>query len=88
MVLSMWPCKRKLHEEKSKHAGLAQQNSFGPAFFAEDTGAAKGRTHQTLTPAVDWLDNLIGPGGLLLVVSHLLQSQFQFDEGSWKKVYK
>jgi hypothetical protein len=30
VVLSMWPCKRNLHEEKLKHAGLAQQNSFGP----------------------------------------------------------
>jgi hypothetical protein len=29
----MWPIKRKLDEEKSKHAGLAQQNSFSPAFF-------------------------------------------------------
>jgi hypothetical protein len=32
-VLSMCPCKFKLHEEKSKHAGLAQQNGFGLAFF-------------------------------------------------------
>ncbi len=33
----VWPCKLKLGEEKSKHAGLAQQNGFGPAFvkFAE-----------------------------------------------------
>jgi hypothetical protein len=29
----MWPSKRKLDEEKPKHADLAQQNSFGPAFF-------------------------------------------------------
>jgi hypothetical protein len=26
----MWPNKRKLDEEKSKHASLAQQNGFGP----------------------------------------------------------
>jgi hypothetical protein len=26
---------------------------------------------QGLTPALDWLDSLIGLGGLLLVVSHL-----------------
>jgi hypothetical protein len=32
-VLSMWPCKIKLDEEKAKHAGLAQQNGFGPAFL-------------------------------------------------------
>jgi len=29
----MGPCKFKLDEEKSKHAGLAQQNGFGPAFL-------------------------------------------------------
>jgi hypothetical protein len=28
LVLSMWPCKRKLDEEKLKHASLAQQNGF------------------------------------------------------------
>jgi hypothetical protein len=27
------PCKLKLDEEKSKHAGLAQQNGLGPAFW-------------------------------------------------------
>jgi hypothetical protein len=27
------PYKLKLDEEKSKHAGLAQQNGFGPAFW-------------------------------------------------------
>jgi hypothetical protein len=26
---SMWPCKRILEEEKSKHIGLGQQNGFG-----------------------------------------------------------
>jgi hypothetical protein len=31
------------------------------------------RAQQSLTPAVD---GLIDPGGLLLVVSHLLQSEF------------
>jgi hypothetical protein len=35
-VLSVWPNKRKLDEEKSKHAGLVQQNGFGPAFFLQD----------------------------------------------------
>jgi hypothetical protein len=29
----MWPCELKLDEEKSKHAGLALQNGFDPAFF-------------------------------------------------------
>jgi hypothetical protein len=31
-----------------------------------------------LALAIDWQDGLIGPGGLLLVVSNLLQPQFQF----------
>jgi hypothetical protein len=29
------------------------------------------KAQQSLTPAVDWLDGLIGPGGLLLIVSHV-----------------
>jgi hypothetical protein len=33
LVLSMWPCKLKLDEEKSKHASLAYQNGFGPTFL-------------------------------------------------------
>jgi hypothetical protein len=36
------------------------------------------QTQQSLTPAVDWQDGLIGSGGLLILVSHLLQWQFQF----------
>jgi hypothetical protein len=32
-VLSMWPSKIKLDEEKSKHAVLAQRNGFGPEFL-------------------------------------------------------
>ncbi len=31
-VLSMWPCTRELDKEKSRYAGLAQQNGFGLAF--------------------------------------------------------
>ncbi len=31
-MLSMGPCKLKLDEEKSKHAGVAQQNGFGQEF--------------------------------------------------------
>jgi hypothetical protein len=45
----MWPSKRKLDEEKSKHASLAQQNSFGPEFFQGMLrlvkGTAKPSTH-------------------------------------------
>ncbi len=33
VILSMWPWILKLGEEKSKHAGLAQQNGFSPAFL-------------------------------------------------------
>jgi len=38
----MWPCKRKLDEEKSKHAGLVQQNGFGPAFLHRMLRLVKG----------------------------------------------
>jgi hypothetical protein len=34
---------------------------------------------------VDCLHGLIGPNGLLLLVSHLLQSQFQFYGWGWEK---
>jgi hypothetical protein len=74
-------CGATLNEEKFKHTGLAQQNGFGPAFLLRML-----RLEQSLTPAVDWLDCLIYPGGLLLVVSHLLQSQFQFYGWGWEKV--
>jgi hypothetical protein len=42
-VLSMWPNKRKLDEENSKHAGLVQQNGFGPAFFHRMAGKRHSR---------------------------------------------
>ncbi len=41
-MLSMWPYKLKLDDEKSKHAGLAQQNGFGPAFLHSLLGLVKG----------------------------------------------
>jgi hypothetical protein len=44
------------------------------------------KTQQSLTLVVDWPDGLIGPCGLLLLVSHLLQSQFQFYGHGWEKV--
>jgi hypothetical protein len=46
---------------------------FGPAFLHRMWRVAKGIVK---APVVDWLDGLIGPGGLLLVVADLLQSQF------------
>ncbi len=41
-VLSMWPWKSKFDEEKSKHAGLGQQDGFGPAFLHSLLRLAKG----------------------------------------------
>jgi hypothetical protein len=34
-VLSMWPSTLKPDEEKSTCAGLAQENDFSPAYFAQ-----------------------------------------------------
>jgi hypothetical protein len=53
----MWACTRKLGEEKSKHAGLIQQEGFCPSLADDDAEAGK-------RPAVDWLESLVGPGGL------------------------
>jgi hypothetical protein len=41
-VLRTQPIKRKLDEEKLKHAGLAQQNGFGTAFFHRMLRLVKG----------------------------------------------
>ncbi len=41
---------------------------------------------QILTSVVDWLDKLIGLGGLLLVVSHQFILEFLFYGWGWKKV--
>ncbi len=41
LALSMWPCKRKLDDKKSKHAGFAQQMVW-PIIFAHDAAAEKG----------------------------------------------
>ncbi len=49
-----------------------------PSIFAQ---FAEVGTRHSLTPAVEWLDSLIRPGGLLLVVSHL----FSFMGGVRKK---
>jgi hypothetical protein len=58
------PAQQILDEEKAKHAGLAQQNGYGPAFFHRMLRLAKCTANPT--PAIDWLDCLIGPGWLLL----------------------
>jgi hypothetical protein len=80
----MWSSKRELlDEQKSKHASLAQQNGFGPAFFLSKQFAeaawykaqrsltpAVDWAQRSLTPAVDWLDSLISPGRLLVTSTH------------------
>ncbi len=65
-------------------ASLARQNGFSWVFLHRMLRLAKAQ--QSLTPAVDWLDGLIGWCGLLVVVSHVSQSQFQFYGWGWEKV--
>jgi hypothetical protein len=73
-----------LDEEKSNHAGLAQQNAFGPAFLHSLTRLIKctaklvtptrkecNEYDMTFVPVSDWPIIIIGLGVLLLVVSHL-----------------
>jgi hypothetical protein len=80
-----------LDDEKSKHAYLAQQNGFGPAFqhnlLRVVTCTAKQNIWQRrvmnmiwpLIPVFAWSLIMIGPSGLLVVISHLfLQFQFSF----------
>jgi hypothetical protein len=76
-----------LDEEKSKHAGLIKQNGFGPGFWCKMLRLAKvtAKPNTSCSLAVDWLDKLIGPGGLLLVASHHLQSQSHFYGWRWEK---
>jgi hypothetical protein len=40
-----------LHEEKSKHVALAEQNGFGPVLFAQFAEASYNKGQQSLTPA-------------------------------------
>jgi hypothetical protein len=66
----MWTCKLKVDEEKLKHAGLAKQKMvLAQHFCIVCWGWYKAQ--QSLTPVVDWLDSLIGPSELLLVVLNL-----------------
>jgi hypothetical protein len=71
-----------LDEEKSKHGSLAQQNGFDPAFLHSLLRLVKGSAQQLpeksvinmlwlLIPVSDWPFIMIGPGGLVLVVSSL-----------------
>jgi hypothetical protein len=60
-----------LNKEKSKHADLSQQICVLALQFCTRCSESWLNSLQSLTPAVDWLDRLIGRGGLILVVSHL-----------------
>ncbi len=76
-------CTLKLDEEKSKHTGLTQQKTFGPAFLHCCLRQVKGTAECTCereeshkydliaTPCFDRPIIMIGLGDLLLLVSHL-----------------
>jgi hypothetical protein len=77
----MGPCTFKL-EEKSKHASLAQKNGFASTFAsAEEWKRHNKDVHlpeKTVInmiglplPVSDWPIIMIGPSGLLLVISRL-----------------
>jgi hypothetical protein len=75
---------KKIELRKSKHASLVQQNGFGTTgtiFFHRMLRLVK----HTAEPVVDSLDSLIGPGGVLLVVSHLFAVPVLFYGWGWKK---
>jgi hypothetical protein len=55
-------------------ASLEQEISFGPSFFHRMQRLAKGTAQYKR--ALNGETDLIGQGGMLLVVSHLLQCQF------------
>jgi hypothetical protein len=46
-LLSIWSCTVQLDEEKSKYAGLAQENIFGSASFHHQFGVA-GESHTAM----------------------------------------
>jgi hypothetical protein len=56
---------------------------FWPSISMQNVEAGK-RYSKSLTLAIDWLDGLTGPSGLLLIFSHLLQ--FLLYGWGWKKV--
>jgi hypothetical protein len=61
---------KKIGRRKVETCWFGSVKWLQPSIFPQDVEVGK-RKQQSLTPAVDWLDSLIGPGGLLLVVSHL-----------------
>jgi len=86
-MLSMWFCTLKLDEENSKYAGLAQENSFGSPQSHSLRWLVKSRSNAVhlqkksvintiwlVLSISDWLIIMTGPGGLLLVVPHVVVS--------------
>jgi hypothetical protein len=82
-IVGMGPCKLKLNEEQGKHTDLAQRQCFGPVFLHSVLRLVKGTAQAAiawkecnkydLTAApYFWLDNHIGPGGLLSVEIHFV----------------
>jgi hypothetical protein len=67
--VGMWPSKMKLDEEKSKYGGWLSKLVLALHFSTGCWGWKKAQ--HSLTPAVNWLDSLIDPGGLLLVIFNL-----------------
>ncbi len=85
-VLSMWPSKIKLDEEKSKHAVLAQRNVLSPRIFPQMMILIKKCTVErnkydltAMRRVIDYQSlfriaqstSMFGLSGLLLAVSHL-----------------
>jgi hypothetical protein len=60
-----------LDTEKSKLSGLAKQPSSILAHKMLTESGQNGTHPKSLTPIVDWLDTLIGPGGELLLINCL-----------------
>ncbi len=101
-VLSMWSCRAKLDEEKSKCAGLDQEKSFGSAYIICTVCSGLGERRSTASRKecnkynlISWSVFrtspiiMIGPNGLLLIVLHLFAlsvSSVSFMVGVAKKV--
>jgi hypothetical protein len=59
-----------LDEEKSKHVDFRSTKCPWPNIFAHDVQVGK-NAQPSLKHVIDWLDGLIGPSGLVLLVSYL-----------------
>ncbi len=81
-VLSIWPCKLKLDEEKSTYGGLAQESGFSPTYLVSllrllKKAASKDPVEKSVIDMIwlvlhvfDWpMIIMIDPSGLLLLSS-------------------